>query len=81
MSPNQPRRPRAILDLDSYQALCRQVLKRDGWKCQQCGTSTQLEIHHIRFRSALGGDTEENLITLCSGCHRNAHHGQPKSRN
>lgn len=72
-------RPRVKLDLDSYQALCRQVLNRDGWRCQQCGTSSQLEVHHIRFRSALGDDTEANLITLCSGCHKDAHDGNRKA--
>ena len=41
------------------------------------GTATVGEVaealHHIRFRSALGDDDLENLITLCSGCHRAAH--------
>lgn len=38
-----------------------------------CGRSTQLEVHHIRFRSALGDDALENLITLCFACHQKAH--------
>jgi 5-methylcytosine-specific restriction endonuclease McrA len=30
-------------------------------------------VHHKEFRSCLGDDSEENLITLCTPCHANAH--------
>ena len=32
-----------------------------------------LEVHHKEFRSRSGTDTEENLITLCHGCHATEH--------
>src|SRR5271163_1013143 len=67
------RQPRLRLDRDSYHALCQQVLQRDGWRCQRCGGSKDLQVHHIQPRGLLGGDVEENLITLCSGCHREIH--------
>jgi 5-methylcytosine-specific restriction endonuclease McrA len=67
------RRPRVKLDDDSYRVLCRKVLERDGWRCQRCGRSSELQVHHIRFRSALGDDDLDNLITLCSECHQSAH--------
>jgi 5-methylcytosine-specific restriction endonuclease McrA len=51
----------------------RQVLARDGWRCQQCGAKTHLEVHHRQFRSHGGEDDERNLITLCSACHRQCH--------
>jgi hypothetical protein len=38
-----------------------------------CGSSQDLQVHHRQPRSLLGGDVEENLITLCSPCHRQAH--------
>ena len=62
------------LDPPSYESLRQQVLRRDGWRCQACGTMSNLEIHHQEFRSHSGHDTEENLITLCSPCHATAHH-------
>ena len=40
-----------------------------------CGTMSNLEVHHKEFRSHSGGDSEENLITLCSACHANVHEG------
>jgi len=35
------------------------------WKFQNCGRGNQLQVYHLRFRSALGDDSLENLITLC----------------
>jgi 5-methylcytosine-specific restriction endonuclease McrA len=63
------------LDPLSYDSLRQQILRRDGWRCQFCGTMSNLEVHHIEFRSHSGADSEENLITLCTGCHTRAHRG------
>jgi hypothetical protein len=65
---------RLRLDPASYESLRRQVLHRDGWRCQSCGTMSNLEVHHREFRSHLGEDSEENLITLCTTCHATVHH-------
>ncbi len=61
------------LDFLSYEGLRQQVLRRDGWRCQSCGTMSNLEVHHREFRSHSGADTEENLITLCGACHAGVH--------
>ena len=65
--------PRLRLDSESYQELHRQVLERDGWRCQVCGSMQLLQVHHFKFRSQSGGDVEQNLITLCAECHAQAH--------
>ncbi len=64
---------RSRMDPLSYEALRQQVLRRDGWRCQLCGTMARLEVHHKQFRSHSGHDSEENLITLCVGCHQEVH--------
>ena len=61
------------LDPESYEALRQQVLRRDGWRCQSCGTISNLEVHHKQFRSHSGDDSEENLVTLCTECHTGIH--------
>jgi 5-methylcytosine-specific restriction endonuclease McrA len=64
-------RPKAAplrLDPFSYESLRRQILCRDGWRCQSCGTMSNLEVHHKEFRSHSGAGSEENLITLCTAC-------------
>ena len=65
--------PRVRLDRESYRFLHRQVLDRDGWHCQVCGKCQNLQVHHLKFRSQLGSDEEQNLIALCAGCHALIH--------
>jgi 5-methylcytosine-specific restriction endonuclease McrA len=64
---------RLRLDSTSYSRLHREVLERDGWRCQACGRMQQLQVHHLKFRSHSGSDVEQNLITLCAKCHEQAH--------
>jgi 5-methylcytosine-specific restriction endonuclease McrA len=69
----RPKRPRLRLDHEPYEQLRKQVLRRDGWRCQVCGSSQDLQVHHKQLRSQQGSDTELNLITLCASCHENQH--------
>lgn len=73
MSAMFPKHPKVKLQPEAYAQLCGQVLNRDGWKCQNCGRGSKLQVHHISFRSALGDDDMGNLITLCFSCHELAH--------
>jgi 5-methylcytosine-specific restriction endonuclease McrA len=68
-----PKRPRLRLAPELHEELRNQVLRRDGWRCQACGTMSNLEVHHKEFRSQAGDDSEENLITLCTACHTTVH--------
>lgn len=49
-----------------------QVVERDRFKCRGCGKAPD-EIHHIIFRSQGGTDDPSNLVSLCRGCHEQAH--------
>jgi len=75
MSSIGPKPGRLRLHPVSYESLRQQILRRDGWRCQSCGTMTNLEAHHREFRSQSGPDSEENLITLCAACHARVHGG------
>jgi 5-methylcytosine-specific restriction endonuclease McrA len=50
----------------------RKVLARDRHRCQApgCEHTKFLEVHHVESRADGGGNKPENLITLCSACHR-----------
>ena len=63
----------ARLDAASYERLRQQILRRDGWRCQVCGTMENLQVHHQQYRSHSGADIEANLITLCADCHSMVH--------
>src|SRR5450432_1845866 len=62
-------------------SLKRYVLNRDGWKRQNCGTSANLQVHHLVYRSQLGPDESTNLISLCARCHRRRHNNLFHKRN
>ena len=68
-----PKRVPNRLEQQDYQELREHVLRRDGWRCQLCGSNRNLEVHHREFRSRSGADDERNLITLCSDCHSPIH--------
>jgi 5-methylcytosine-specific restriction endonuclease McrA len=73
MNSIHPKPSRVRLDPIAYEILRHQVLRRDGWRCQSCGSMSNLEVHHNKFRSHSGADSEENLITLCCTCHASMH--------
>jgi 5-methylcytosine-specific restriction endonuclease McrA len=62
-------------DAALYAELRREILERDSWRCQYCGSMKNLQVHHIQSRGQLGADTEGNLITLCASCHEQIHLG------
>ena len=73
MNKPQPKQPRLRLAPEPYRQLCRQVMKRDSWRCQSCGSKQNLQVHHKQLRSQQGSDNECNLITLCATCHERLH--------
>lgn len=44
------------------------VLRRDRYHCQYCGSREDLTIDHILPKSRGGPDTWENLVTACVPC-------------
>lgn len=56
------------------------VLFRDNHNCQYCKGKSKdniLNVHHIESRKT-GGDSPNNLITLCETCHDRYHKGKIK---
>lgn len=55
-------------------------LFRDGHTCRCCKGKSKnpvLEVHHIQSRK-IGGDSPNNLVTLCRTCHEGYHKGMVK---
>ena len=72
-APLREKQPRLKLDREDYEMMRERVLRRDSWRCQECGAFENLHVHHMKPRSQLGGDTMDNLITLCADCHGKYH--------
>ncbi|MBX3172309.1 MAG: HNH endonuclease [Candidatus Eremiobacteraeota bacterium] len=53
----------------------RKILRRDGHQCAVpgCENSLWLDTHHIIYYAQGGLTVPENMITLCTKCHRNVH--------
>lgn len=60
------RRTKAV---DVSQAVRKQVLHRDAYRCIFCKSSNALTMAHIIPRSQGGLGIAENLVTACSICH------------
>jgi 5-methylcytosine-specific restriction endonuclease McrA len=53
----------------------RDVLARDGHRCQRCGRymPSGMHVHHIHQRQYGGSNSPANLISLCPDCHHIVH--------
>ncbi len=57
------------------------ILERDGHKCRNCGSGSELEVHHRQYHTSKHTGAfkkpwqynDHNLITLCSRCHKAGH--------
>lgn len=59
-----------------WQRLRQIVIEREGGQCVECHESLQphaIHVHHLIPRSAGGKDVQENLVSLCEGCHAGKH--------
>ena len=69
-------------DRDIPDDVRREVLRRDGYKCRECGWNhdlwnpsdpRHLELHHIIHHAKGGNNNKENLKSLCTVCHDKIH--------
>jgi len=60
------------LQSDEWKKLKETVLVRDNYKCAICGTSKNLNIHHITYER-LYNENSIDLVTLCKYHHSKLH--------
>ena len=51
-----------------------EVLHRADGRCEHCGRTMRLELHHTTYANAYGNELPEDLMALCRDCHA-AEHG------
>ena len=61
---------------NGYSKIRNSVLERDNYKCVECGSNKNLNVHHNIHRSDGGSNSEDNLVTLCGKCHMDKHKGE-----
>ena len=53
--------------------------KRANYMCQRCGSTSQLEVHHLTY-VRLRAELPEDLVVLCHRCHSRSHDLLPFSQ-
>lgn len=53
---------------EEYRQIKQQLLEEVG-KCELCGSTRELELHHVIPVVCGGSDSPENLILVCKKCH------------
>jgi hypothetical protein len=54
---------------DDWDIMRKKALKRDNYKCQFCGKTRKVVVHHIVGYNVSEDNSLDNLITLCVSCH------------
>jgi 5-methylcytosine-specific restriction endonuclease McrA len=57
------------------------VLRRDRFRCQYCGSRDRLTIDHVMPRSRGGKDLWENLVAACTSCNNRKGNRTPEEAN
>lgn len=64
------RHSRHVLRTERWKRVRREVLRRDEYKCRQCGVAGALECDHIKPVRDGGAEYDmANLQMLCKSCH------------
>jgi|GEM_PF-3828832 len=58
-----------MITVVEWQLIREEVLRRDNHRCQKCGKTIKLIVHHKIPRKLGGMDTVDNLVILCTDCH------------
>ena len=66
------------MNTEEWKQVAEMVKERDGHKCVICGSTENLNAHHICY----DGDCldENDIVTLCNRCHECLHDGIKKMR-
>jgi len=59
--------------MNARQRVAERVLERDDHRCQECGSTEGLTIHHLIPQRESGTNKLCNLVTLCGVCHLKRH--------
>ena len=56
------------LQSDKWAMIRNAIIERDNFKCTVCDSPDNLHVHHLTYEN-VGNEKDEDLITLCRGCH------------
>ena len=60
------------LNSEHWHQLRQKKLAQMGYRCQRCGSSEHLDVHHLNY-NYLGNERLFDLQVLCRSCHKLEH--------
>lgn len=74
-SNNRKKYYRTQLQKKEWKTLRKTVILRDNQRCANCGSKTNLQVHHLVYKKGLKAWEYDicDLVTLCKECHYNIH--------
>lgn len=66
---------------NKWQEIRQARMKYDGYRCQKCGSSENLQVHHKDYVGNGREVIKEDLITVCERCHRKETNIDRRDRN
>ena len=64
--------PLFLAKSDMPSPIRREVISRCGGKCEDCGETCQITLHHLHYNT-VGRESECDLAALCWDCHKVRH--------
>ena len=63
---------RRYLKTDHWKVTRAEALKRGHYKCHDCGSTTNLQVHHLTY-ARRGHERQSDLVVVCDKCHKKRH--------
>ena len=54
---------------DEWQEIRTRRLRMDGFRCVNCGSAVDVEVHHLSYENLFHEDAKRDLRSLCRVCH------------
>ena len=61
------------LNSRKWQKIRARIIQRRLFRCEQCGSRKQLEVHHLTYKRVGGNEKDDDLEVLCRSCHKIEH--------
>ncbi len=65
----------AYIRSETWREKRREVIRRARGICERCGRWPVINVHHLTY-ARLGNELPEDLLGVCSRCHREFHGGK-----
>ena len=63
----------AFMESQTWDNMRRRKLERSRYRCEQCGATEDLQVHHLNYDRFGGNELFTDLQVLCKPCHNRAH--------